>query len=71
MIAVASSLSSCFGTIFMTRPTEEYPGPTKGHPEKEGTNTPPRRGNVDPVSPALPEEGGKSPRREEEKDEEE
>ena len=55
----------------MTLPTEDYPGPTKGQPEKEGTNTPTRRGNVDPVSPALPEEGKKSPRREEEKDEEE
>ena len=55
----------------MTQPTEDYPGPTKGQPEKEGTNTPPRRGNVDPVSPPLPEEGGKSPRREEEEEEKE
>ena len=67
MIAVAS----CSGTIFMTRPTEDYPGPTKGDPEKAGANTPPSRSNVDPVSPSLPEEAGKSPRREEEEDEEE
>jgi hypothetical protein len=67
MIAVAS----CFGITLMTQPTEDYPGPTKGQPEKEGANTPPRRGNVDPVSPPLPEEGGKSPRREEKEEEKE
>jgi hypothetical protein len=44
-------------------PTEDYPGPTKSHPEKEDTNDPPHPANVDPVKPSLPDQ--------EEEDEEE
>ena len=35
-------------------PTEDYPGPSKSHPEKEDTNDPPRTANVDPELPPLP-----------------
>jgi hypothetical protein len=36
-------------------PTEDYPGPSKSHPEKEDKNDPPRPAGVGPVSPPLPE----------------
>jgi hypothetical protein len=36
-------------------PIEDYPGPTKSHPEKQDTNDPPRPANVDPVEPPLPD----------------
>jgi hypothetical protein len=35
-------------------PTEDYPGPSKSHREKEDTNVPPRPANVDPERPPLP-----------------
>ncbi len=44
-------------------PTEDCPGPTKSHPEKEDTNDPPPPANVGPVKPSLPDQ--------EEEDEEE
>jgi hypothetical protein len=37
-------------------PTEDYPGPTKSHPEKQDTDDPPRPANVDPVKPPLPDQ---------------
>jgi hypothetical protein len=49
-------------------PTEDYPGPTKGHPEKEDKNDPPRPTGVDPVSPPMPE--ADKPLEEEEEEEE-
>jgi hypothetical protein len=36
-------------------PTEDYPGPSKSHPEKEDENDPPRPAGVDPVRPSMPE----------------
>jgi hypothetical protein len=35
-------------------PTEDYPGPSKSHPEKEDKNDPPRPAGVEPVKPPLP-----------------
>jgi hypothetical protein len=35
-------------------PTEDYPGPSKSHPEKEDENDPPRPAGVEPVRPAMP-----------------
>jgi hypothetical protein len=49
-------------------PTEDYPGPTKSHPEKQDTNDPPRPANVDPVKPSLPDQ--EEPPLQEETDEE-
>jgi len=49
-------------------PTEDYPGPTKSHPEEQDTNDPPRPANVDPERPALPEQ---PPSQTEEEEEEE
>jgi hypothetical protein len=49
-------------------PTEDYPGPTKSHPEKQDTNDPPRPANVDPVKPSLPDQ--EEPSLQEEEDEE-
>lgn len=46
-------------------PTEDYPGPTKSHPEKEDKNDPARPAGVDPVRPPLPAEE-ESPLEEEE-----
>lgn len=40
----------------LTMPTEDYPGPSKSHPEKEDTNDPPRPANVDPEEPPLPDQ---------------
>jgi hypothetical protein len=45
-------------------PTEDYPGPTKSHPEKEDKNDPPRPGAVEPVRPPLPTEGEPAPEKE-------
>lgn len=36
-------------------PTEDYPGPSRSHPEKEDKNDPPRPARVDPVRPPMPE----------------
>ena len=36
-------------------PTEDYPGPSRSHPEKEDKNDPPRPAGVDPVKPPMPE----------------
>jgi hypothetical protein len=62
MVAVAPDPIGCIETT-MAPPTEDYPGPTKSHPEKEDTNDPPRPANVDPERPPLPHKG-KSPSRE-------
>jgi hypothetical protein len=47
-------------------PTEDYPGPTQSHPEKEDKNDPPRPAGVDPVRPSLPPEEESPPEGEEE-----
>ena len=39
-------------------PTEDYPGPSKSHPEKEDKNDPPRPAGVEPVKPPLPMQEG-------------
>jgi hypothetical protein len=39
-------------------PTEDYPGPSKSHPEKEDKNDPPRPAGVEPVKPPLPVQEG-------------
>jgi hypothetical protein len=49
---------------FFVMPTEDYPGPTKSHPEKEDKNDPPRPGAVEPVRPPLPTEGEPAPEKE-------
>jgi len=41
---------------YFQMPTEDYPGPTRSHPEKEDKNDPPRPAGVDPVQPSLPME---------------
>ena len=57
-IAAGSSrkLKSSFAgyTELLMMPTEDYPGPTKSHPEKEDKNDPPRPAGVEPVRPPLP-----------------
>jgi hypothetical protein len=50
-------------------PTEDYPGPTRSHPEKEDTNDPPRPPGVGPVQSPLPTEE-EEPLEEEEEEEE-
>jgi hypothetical protein len=64
---VRSGFVSYFELFVM--PTEDYPGPTKSHPEKEDKNDPPRPAGVEPVRPPLPTEG--EPPLEEEEEEEE
>jgi hypothetical protein len=61
-----SELAGYFELVVM--PTEDYPGPTKSHPEKQDTNDPPRPANVDPVSPSLPEGEGPPPQEQEEEE---
>ena len=51
---VKSEVSSYFELFVM--PTEDYPGPTKSHPEKEDKNDPPRPPGVGPVESPLPTE---------------
>jgi hypothetical protein len=48
-------------------PTEDYPGPSKSHPEKEDKNDPPRPAGVEPVKRPLPMQ--EEPLGEEEEDE--
>jgi hypothetical protein len=50
-------------------PTEDYPGPTKSHPEKEDKNDPPRPANTDAEQPSLPAQS--DPFQEEEKEDRE
>ena len=52
--AAKSGLAGYFELVNM--PTEDYPGPTKSHPEKEDKNDPPRPANTDPERPSLPAE---------------
>lgn len=67
---VGSVVRSDFAGYFelLEMPTEDYPGPTKSHPEKEDKNDPPRPAGVDPVKPPMPTEG--EPPLEEEEEEE-
>jgi hypothetical protein len=52
----------------LAMPTEDYPGPSKSHPEKEDKNDPPRPAGVEPVKPPLPMQ--EEPVEEEEEDDE-
>jgi hypothetical protein len=54
----------------LAMPTEDYPGPSRSHPEKEDTNDPPRPAGVDPVRPPMPEKE-ELPLQEEKEEEEE
>jgi hypothetical protein len=49
-------------------PTEDYPGPSKSHPEKEDKNDPPRPAGVDPVRPPMPEGQKPTPEKDEEEE---
>jgi hypothetical protein len=51
-------------------PTEDYPGPSRSHPEKEDKNDPPRPTGVEPVRPPLPPKGKPPVEEDEEEDEE-
>jgi hypothetical protein len=70
VVTAAASSKSGFAGYFelVDMPTEDYPGPTKSHPEKEDTNHPPRPAKVDPERPALPTQQ-ESPLEEEEEEE--
>ena len=60
--------SDCTGYFELCiMPTEDYPGPSKSHPEKEDKNDPPRPAGVEPVKPPLPMQ--EEPLEEEEEDE--
>ena len=50
---VRSDFAGYFELLLM--PTEDYPGPTKSHPEKQDKNDPPRPAGVDPVQPPMPD----------------